>query len=161
MQTSSLRSVIHRIRNTPDFEVLSETLVSYANFLSVLLGSLAAQRWIAYGRLLMKDGPKSSMHHRRQTGMPSQQAISLRERLRTRPASPNTRSKNGCDSRRTVSSSTLGIARQSVWSYSPMISQPRKGIENAVTAQGYTDVIFVYGLTAIIGDDSGDSMRLI
>jgi hypothetical protein len=37
----------------------------------------------------------------------------------------------------------------------------RKGIENAVTAQGYTDVIFVYGLTAIIGDDSGDSMRLI
>lgn len=37
----------------------------------------------------------------------------------------------------------------------------RKGIENAVTAQGYTDVISVYGLTDIIGDDSGDSMRLI
>ena len=37
----------------------------------------------------------------------------------------------------------------------------RKGIENAVTAQGYIDVISVYGLTDIIGDDSGDSMRLI
>ncbi|MFC6763946.1 hypothetical protein [Natrinema soli] len=37
----------------------------------------------------------------------------------------------------------------------------RKGIENAVTAQDYTDVISVYGLTDIIGDDSGDSMRLI
>jgi len=35
--------------------------------------------------------------------------------------------KNGCDSRRTASSSTLGIARQSVWSYSPMISQLEKG----------------------------------
>jgi hypothetical protein len=37
----------------------------------------------------------------------------------------------------------------------------RKGIENAVTAQGYTDTISVYGLADIIGDDSGDSMRLI
>ena len=37
----------------------------------------------------------------------------------------------------------------------------RIGIENAVAAQGYTDVITVYGLADIIGDDSGDSMRLI
>jgi hypothetical protein len=37
----------------------------------------------------------------------------------------------------------------------------RKGIENAVTAQGYTDVISVYGLADVIGDNSGDSMRLI
>ncbi|ELY63563.1 hypothetical protein [Natrinema versiforme] len=37
----------------------------------------------------------------------------------------------------------------------------RKGIENAVRAQGYTDTITVYGLTDIIGDDSGDSMQLI
>ncbi|TYL37267.1 hypothetical protein CV102_18350 [Natronococcus pandeyae] len=37
----------------------------------------------------------------------------------------------------------------------------RKGIENAVVAQGYTDVVSVYGLTDIIGDDSGDSTRLI
>jgi len=37
----------------------------------------------------------------------------------------------------------------------------RKGIENAVTAQGYTDVISVYGLADVLGDNSGDSMRLI
>ena len=37
----------------------------------------------------------------------------------------------------------------------------RKGIENAVTAQGYTDVISVCGLADIIGEDPGDSMRLI
>lgn len=37
----------------------------------------------------------------------------------------------------------------------------RKGIENAVQAQGYTDAITVYGLSDIIGDDPGDSMRLI
>jgi hypothetical protein len=37
----------------------------------------------------------------------------------------------------------------------------RKGIENAVVAQGYADVIAVYGLADIIGDHSGDSMRLI
>ena len=37
----------------------------------------------------------------------------------------------------------------------------RKGIENAVRAQGYTDAITVYGLSDIIGDDPGDSMRLI
>ena len=37
----------------------------------------------------------------------------------------------------------------------------RKGIENAVRAQGYTDAITVYGLAEIIGDDPGDSMRLI
>lgn len=40
--------------------------------------------------------------------------------------------------------------------------QPAKtGIENAVRAQGYTDAITVYGLADIIGDDPGDSMRLI
>lgn len=37
----------------------------------------------------------------------------------------------------------------------------RKGIENAVQAQGYTDTITVYGLADIIGDDAGDSVRLI
>jgi hypothetical protein len=37
----------------------------------------------------------------------------------------------------------------------------RRGIENAVRAQGYTDAITVYGLADIIGDDPGDSMRLI
>lgn len=37
----------------------------------------------------------------------------------------------------------------------------KKGIENAVRAQGYTDTIAVHGLADIIGDDSGDSMRLI
>lgn len=37
----------------------------------------------------------------------------------------------------------------------------RKGIENAVTALGYTDAITVHGLADIIGDDPGDSMRLI
>ena len=37
----------------------------------------------------------------------------------------------------------------------------RKGIENAVRAQGYTDAITVCGLADIIGDDPGDSMRLI
>jgi hypothetical protein len=37
----------------------------------------------------------------------------------------------------------------------------RKGIENAVRAQGYTDAITVYRLAVIIGGDSGDSMRLI
>jgi len=37
----------------------------------------------------------------------------------------------------------------------------REGIKNAVTAQGYTDAISVYGLADIIGDDPGDSMRLI
>ncbi len=35
------------------------------------------------------------------------------------------------------------------------------GIKNAVTAQGYADAISVYGLADIIGDGSGDSMRLI
>ncbi|EMA18388.1 hypothetical protein [Haloarcula marismortui] len=37
----------------------------------------------------------------------------------------------------------------------------KKGIEKAVRAQGYTDSIAVYGLADIIGDDPGDSMRLI
>jgi hypothetical protein len=37
----------------------------------------------------------------------------------------------------------------------------RKGIKNAVRAQGYTDAIRVYGLADIIGTDNGDSMRLI
>lgn len=37
----------------------------------------------------------------------------------------------------------------------------RKGIENAVTAQGYTDAISVYELADSIGDDPGDSLRLI
>lgn len=37
----------------------------------------------------------------------------------------------------------------------------RTGIENAVSAQGYTERISVYGLEDVIGDDSGDSMRLI
>jgi len=37
----------------------------------------------------------------------------------------------------------------------------RKGIENAVRAQGYTDAIAVYGLADILGDDPGDSLRLI
>ncbi len=37
----------------------------------------------------------------------------------------------------------------------------KKGIVNAVRAQGYTDTITVYGLADIIGDDPGDSMRLI
>lgn len=37
----------------------------------------------------------------------------------------------------------------------------RSGIENAVTAQGYTDVIEVHRLEDIIGDESGDSIRLI
>ena len=37
----------------------------------------------------------------------------------------------------------------------------REGIKNAVQAQGYTDAITVYGLADIIGDDPGDSMRLI
>ncbi|MDB9300316.1 MULTISPECIES: hypothetical protein [Halorubrum] len=37
----------------------------------------------------------------------------------------------------------------------------KKGIENAVRAQGYTDTIAVHRLEDIIGDDSGDSMRLI
>ncbi|WP_435185538.1 hypothetical protein [Halobellus sp. EA9] len=40
--------------------------------------------------------------------------------------------------------------------------QPAKtGIENAVRAQEYTDSITVYGLADIIGDDPGDSLRLI
>jgi hypothetical protein len=61
-----------------------------------------------------------------------------------------------------------GLVIQYVRDYSTMgivvltDDQPaRKGIENAVRAQGYTDAIMVYGLTDIIGDDSGDSMRLI
>ena len=37
----------------------------------------------------------------------------------------------------------------------------KMGVENAVTAQGYTDVITVYGLADILGDDSGGSMKLI
>ncbi len=37
----------------------------------------------------------------------------------------------------------------------------RKGIQNAVQAQGYANAIAVYGLADVIGDDSGDSMRLI
>ena len=37
----------------------------------------------------------------------------------------------------------------------------RKGLENAIRAQGYTDTITVYGLSDIIGDESGDTMRLI
>ncbi|GGL40794.1 hypothetical protein GCM10009037_25660 [Halarchaeum grantii] len=37
----------------------------------------------------------------------------------------------------------------------------RNGVENAVRAQGYTDTITVYGRSDIIGDDSGDTMRLI
>ncbi|MFC4452086.1 hypothetical protein [Halorussus aquaticus] len=37
----------------------------------------------------------------------------------------------------------------------------RQGLKNAVTAQGYTDAITVCGLSDIIGDDAGSSMRLI
>lgn len=37
----------------------------------------------------------------------------------------------------------------------------RTGIRTAVTAQGYTDTISVYGLADILGEDSGDSIRLI
>jgi hypothetical protein len=37
----------------------------------------------------------------------------------------------------------------------------RKGIERAVGAQGYIDAISVYGVADIIGDDPGDSLRLI
>lgn len=37
----------------------------------------------------------------------------------------------------------------------------KKGIENAVKVQGYTDAITVSGLADIIGDDPGDSMQLI
>mgnify|MGYP005868459715 CR=1 FL=1 len=37
----------------------------------------------------------------------------------------------------------------------------RNGIETAVTTQGYTETIGVYGLVDIIGDESGDSVRLI
>lgn len=37
----------------------------------------------------------------------------------------------------------------------------RKGIKNAVAAQGYTDTLSVYGLADILGEDSGSSMRLI
>lgn len=37
----------------------------------------------------------------------------------------------------------------------------RKGIQNAVAAQGYTDAIAVYGLEDILGEDPSDSMRLI
>ena len=37
----------------------------------------------------------------------------------------------------------------------------KKGIENAVRAQGYTDSITIYGLTDIIGDDPGDSLEII
>ncbi|WP_440992352.1 hypothetical protein [Haloarchaeobius baliensis] len=37
----------------------------------------------------------------------------------------------------------------------------RKGIKNAAQSQGYEETITVYGLVDIIGDDAGDSMRLI
>lgn len=37
----------------------------------------------------------------------------------------------------------------------------RKGVEQAVATQGYTDAISVYGVADIIGDDPGDSLRLI
>ena len=37
----------------------------------------------------------------------------------------------------------------------------KNGIENATRAQGYTDTITVYRLADIIGDDTGDLMRLI
>jgi hypothetical protein len=37
----------------------------------------------------------------------------------------------------------------------------RKGIERAVDVQDYTDAISVYGVTDIISDDPGDSLRLI
>lgn len=37
----------------------------------------------------------------------------------------------------------------------------QKGIKNAVTAQGYADAITVYGLADIIGENSGDPIRLI
>ncbi|QKY20504.1 hypothetical protein B4589_008975 [Halolamina sp. CBA1230] len=37
----------------------------------------------------------------------------------------------------------------------------RTGVENAVTAKGYTDTIEVYGVADIIGDDSDGSLRLI
>jgi hypothetical protein len=36
-----------------------------------------------------------------------------------------------------------------------------KAITNAISAQGYTDAITVYGVSDIIGDESDDSMRLI
>lgn len=37
----------------------------------------------------------------------------------------------------------------------------RTGIETAVEAQGYSDVISVHGVAAIIGEDSSDSIRRI
>jgi len=37
----------------------------------------------------------------------------------------------------------------------------KKGIQNAVTAQGYTETIEVYGPVDIIGDEPGGSIRLI
>ena len=61
-----------------------------------------------------------------------------------------------------------GLAIQYVRDYAPSgvvvltdDKPARKGIENAVNAQGYADTIAVYGLADIIGDDPGDSMRLI
>jgi len=89
-----------------------------------------------------------------------QQAISPQERSRTKPASLNTRSK--------TDAILAGLAIQYVKDRSTAgvvvltdDKPARKGIENAVTAQGYTDVISVYGLADVIGDNSGDSMRLI
>jgi len=90
-----------------------------------------------------------------------QQAISPQERSRTKPASLNTRSKK-------TDAILAGLAIQYVKDRSTAgvvvltdDKPARKGIENAVTAQGYTDVISVYGLADVIGDNSGDSMRLI
>lgn len=37
----------------------------------------------------------------------------------------------------------------------------RTGIENAVAAQGYADVVSVYGVTDVIGDDPDDGVTLI
>lgn len=61
-----------------------------------------------------------------------------------------------------------GLAIQYVRDHSPTEvivltdDQPAKaGIETAVRAQGYTDALSVYGLADIIGDDTGDSIRLI
>jgi len=37
----------------------------------------------------------------------------------------------------------------------------REGIQNAITVQGYTDSVQVYGLSDIIGDEPSGSLRLI
>ncbi|WP_257300559.1 hypothetical protein [Haloarchaeobius sp. FL176] len=61
-----------------------------------------------------------------------------------------------------------GLAIQYVRDHSPSTvvvltddNPARKGIKNAAQSQGYEETITVYGLVDIIGDDAGDSMRLI